>query len=261
MCYYVTIHSNLGKEIRVYDMDDRINNPLVFQKDLVMAFTFPKYPVIARVGDRNVLMEMEWSVNPRYKGKTEKELNFLRQNMANARSEKILDDSRSQWHRLRSHRCLIPVSGTFEHRKVQGFKHKIPYYIWMKDRDVHFIPGLYQPEYNPDNKNEVVGGSFTMITRSANQLMKNIHNDGKNLNRMALYLTPDIEKFWLEDAVTDEDIRAVINFEMPADNMDCHTVFSIAGGKQRPDDKKPWEYYEYEGLPPLGVDQPQTTLF
>lgn len=260
MCYYVTIHSNLGKEIRVYDMDDRIKNPLAFEKDLVMAFRFPKYPIIARVGDKNVLMEMEWSVNPRYKGKTEQELNFLRQNMANARSEKILDDTKSQWHRLRGNKCLIPVSGTFEHRKVKGFKHKIPYYIWMKGRDFQLIPGLYQPDIDKGT-GEIIGGSFTMITRSANDLMKNIHNDGKNLHRMPLFLTPEIEKFWLEDAITDEDIRAVINFEMPVENMDYHTVFSIAGGKQRPDGKKPWEYYEYEGLPPLGIDEPQTSLF
>ncbi|MDR2272532.1 MAG: SOS response-associated peptidase [Sphingobacterium sp.] len=41
-----------------------------------------------------------------------------RRNMINVRSERILEDKKSYWYRLRKQGCLIPVSGTFEHRAI-----------------------------------------------------------------------------------------------------------------------------------------------
>ncbi|WP_411973658.1 hypothetical protein ACLCDV_10835 [Sphingobacterium sp. Lzh-3] len=38
--------------------------------------------------------------------------------MINARSERILEDKKSYWYLLRKQGCLIPVSGTFEHRAI-----------------------------------------------------------------------------------------------------------------------------------------------
>jgi putative SOS response-associated peptidase YedK len=48
--------------------------------------------------------------------------------MANARSEKLLDDKRSVWHRLRKQRCIVFSTGFFEHRDI-GTKKKLPYFI------------------------------------------------------------------------------------------------------------------------------------
>ncbi|MCL4639397.1 MAG: SOS response-associated peptidase, partial [Olivibacter sp.] len=248
MCYYVTIHSNLGKEIRVYDLDERVTNPIALQYEFVTSFTFPNYPVIARIGNQNVLMEMGWSVDPFYE-KDEKKRAIRRRSMANARSERILEDKRSYWYRIRRNRCLIPVSGTFEHREIKGMKRKVPYYIWMKDRDMQFIPGLYQLEERVSPDGEVIQyGSFTMITRAANNVMSGIHNSGDNKHRMPLFLTPEIERFWLEGVENDNDIASVFQFEMPDEEISYHTIYPIVGTKARPDEKHVWEKWDYDDV-------------
>lgn len=61
----------------------------------------------------------------------------MRSQMCNARSEKIVDDRKSYWHRLRKTRCLIPATGIYEHREVKGFKNKIPYHVSLKNRAVN----------------------------------------------------------------------------------------------------------------------------
>jgi len=262
MCYYVTIHSNLGKELRVYDLDERVTNPIALQYEYITSFTFPDVPIIARINDKNVYMNMEWSVNPWFI-KDDKQRAARRRTMANARSERILDDKQSFWYRIRKNRCLIPVSGTFEHREVKGMKRKVPYYISMKDRDIQLIPGLYQLDEKVTADGEVIqSGSFTMITRAANEVMSGIHNSGDNAGRMPLFLTPDLEKFWLEGAVSDDDMRAIFNFEIPNEEIAYHTIYPIVGQKdKRPDGKHAWEKWDYDDIPPLGIDESQTSIF
>ena len=43
----------------------------------------------------------------------------------------------------RNQRCLIPVSGTYEHGKIMGWSKKVPHYIAEKGRDIFYIRGLY----------------------------------------------------------------------------------------------------------------------
>jgi putative SOS response-associated peptidase YedK len=85
---------------------------------------------------------MEWGVIPFY---VKDETAFARQrpSMLNARAERILDDPKSYWYKIRNRRCLIPVTGIYEHRGVVGIKNKIPYFIRLRDQEVFFLPGLY----------------------------------------------------------------------------------------------------------------------
>lgn len=102
-----------------------------------------------------------------------------------------------------------------------------------------------------------------MLTRSANELMANIHNDGEYRHRMPLFLTAELEKFWVSQGLTDDDLQAVFGYMHPSEALDCHPVFSIRGKKPRPDGKPKFESWRYENLPPLGNDQPfqaQTSL-
>jgi putative SOS response-associated peptidase YedK len=84
--------------------------------------------------------------------------------MCNARSEKILNDDRSYWKRIRPQRCLIPVTGILEHREIKGWKNKVPYFIKIKDRPRFCIPRLYN--YAPDLQTGEVRATFTLITSS-----------------------------------------------------------------------------------------------
>lgn len=103
-----------------------------------------------------------------------------------------------------------------------------------------------------------------MLTRTANELMANIHNDGEFRHRMPLFLTPELEEFRLSEQFNDADMQAVFDFMLPSEVLDYRTVYSIRGAKPRPDGKPKFEFWQYENLPPLGNDLPtnqQFTLF
>jgi len=178
----------------------------------------------------------------------------MRKSMVNARSEKILEDKRSFWNRIRKKRCLIPVTGIYEHREIKGWKNKVPYHIQLKGRPMFCIPGLYH--YNTkmpsDPETGEMRGMFTLITRAANPVMRQIHNSGDNAFRMPVFLPKEMEMEWLRPDLTDEEIGRLLAYEMPSDQIVYDAVFSIRGRSPRPDGKPKNAPFEHAHLPPLG---------
>jgi putative SOS response-associated peptidase YedK len=267
MCLDISLHTDIALTREAFpELKDRRNNPSgsAINFESVSAFVFPDFPVITNTEGNLSLLDMQWSVDPTYE-KDEKMRLARRRKMANAQSERIIDDKRSFWHRIRNNRCLIPVNGTFEHRAINGWKKKVPYFVTMTGRDIQYIPGIYQSiKVIGEDGQEQEQGSFAMITRAANTVMKGIHNDGDNKHRMPLFLTPDLEQFWITEHLTDDDMKAVFNFEMPDDQISYIPVYSIRGGAIRPDGKHKYDYWQWENLPPLGNDnsiEPQASLF
>ena len=199
---------------------------------------------------------MEWGCIPFY---IKDEASFLKQRafMLNARSERILEDKNSYWHKIRNRRCLVPIDGFYEHRKVQGFKNKIPYYIALKKQSVCFLPGLYSVVELPDKQTgEIIRRfTFTIITRAANSLMQQIHNDGDNKGRMPLLLPFEMAKKWIEEELTQEEYQKIIAFEMNPNEINYSSVFSIRTNKLRPDGKPKNEPYQWEGLEKFPIIQ------
>ena len=199
---------------------------------------------------------MEWGCIPFY---IKDEGSFLKQRafMLNARSERILEDKNSYWHKIRNRRCLVPIDGFYEHRKVQGFKNKIPYYITVKKQPLFFLPGLYSVVELPDKQTgELLRRfTFTIITRAANSLMQQIHNDGDNKGRMPLLLPFEKAKKWMEEELTPEAYQKIINFEMNQDELNYNTVFSIRTNKLRPDGKRKNEPFQWEGVEKFPLNQ------
>jgi len=199
---------------------------------------------------------MEWGCIPFY---IKDEGSFLKQRafMLNARSERILEDKNSYWHKIRNRRCLVPIDGFYEHRKVQGFKNKIPYYITVKKQPLFFLPGLYSVVELPDKQTgELLRRfTFTIITRAANSLMQQIHNDGDNKGRMPLLLPFEKAKKWMEEELTPEAYQEIINFEMNQDELNYNTVFSIRTNKIRPDGKRKNEPFQWEGVEKFPLNQ------
>jgi putative SOS response-associated peptidase YedK len=206
----------------------------------------------------------EWGIIAEYMDTPEK-IKAMRKSMVNARSEKILTDRRSFWHRIRHTRCLIPVTGIYEHREVKGWKNKIPYHIQLRDRSMFCIPGLYhfnsRIPSNPETGD--MHGMFTLITRQANETMRQIHNSGENAFRMPLFLPRELELKWLDPDLTEQEMENLLAYEMPSDQFVCDPVFSIRGRSPRPDGKPKNEPYDYPNLPGLGQDEGplQKTLF
>lgn len=223
-----------------------------------MALGFNRYPIITWENGHYHRKNFEWGIIAEYMDTPEK-IKAMRKSMVNARSEKILDDKRSFWHRIRKTRCLIPVTGIYEHREIKGWKNKVPYHIQLKDRPMFCIPGLYH--YNTktpsDPETGEVRGMFTLITRAANSVMRQIHNSGDNAFRMPLFLPKAMEMEWLRPDLTDEEIGRLITYEMPSEEIVADPVFSIRGRSPRPDGQPKNAHFDYAGLPTLGKDDGQ----
>ncbi|NJI72718.1 SOS response-associated peptidase [Sphingobacterium kitahiroshimense] len=266
MCWDISLHTDLEIVKKAFPKlrDERKQLDYDYRYfENVQAITFPAYPIIYKdkEGEELGLLEMEWGVLPTYI-KDPKEQEDRRRNMINVRSERILADSKSYWHRLKNQRCLIPVSGTFEHRTVHGWKKKVPYFIGEKGREIFYIPGLYQWHEVVDQEGEIHKiGSFGMLTREANTVMGQIHNDGPNKRRMPLFLTPELEQQWLS-AKDKEALIPIFNYEISDQELDYYPVYTLRGYPNRPDGKHRYEPYQWSDLPPLGQDGPmQQSLF
>jgi putative SOS response-associated peptidase YedK len=261
MCYDISFSTKY--ELITEYIPDLITDPQIqfdyesFQH--VQAQSYQKKPVIYAEGGKYYMKEFEWGVIADYMRSPE-QVKKSRQFMCNAQSEKIFD-KKSYWYRIRKNRCLLPVEGFFEHREVKGIKNKIPYLIKLKNRPVFFLPALYGYAPIPDVETGEVRGTFTVVTRAANSVMKQIHNSGSNPGRMPLMLPEDLQLKWLDESLTDEQLQEILNYEMPAEELEYQPVWSIRTTKERPDGKSKLEPFAWEGLPPLGVDSAEQTLF
>jgi len=267
MCWDISLHTDIELVKKSYPKirDERKKKEYNYDYfENVQAITFPDYPIIMKDkgGEGIALLEMEWGVLPTYI-QDQKLQDDRRRSMVNARSERILDDKKSFWYRLRNQRCLIPVSGTYEHRKISGWKKKVPYYIAEKDRDIFYLPGLYQWHETLDKDGVIEKvGSFGMLTRAANDVMSKIHNDGPNKHRMPLFLPEDLEKLWLSDNLSEDDMHAIFHYEINPNDLIYHPVYTLRGYPNRPDNKHRYDPFKWDGLPPLGKDMPvENTLF
>jgi putative SOS response-associated peptidase YedK len=220
----------------------------------IVGHSFGEHPIIYQNREDQLLHVklMEWGCIPFYI-KDEKAFLKQRSNMLNARSERILSDTSSYWFKIRNRRCLIPVTGIFEHRKIEKWTKKVPYFIHQKKTNLFFLPGLYSVAELPNQETGELEKrwTYTLITRSANDLMKQIHNDGDNKWRMPLFLPNNLAKEWLTSELTTERMQFILNYELPATELECWPVFTIRSSKERPDGKEKIEPFVWENLPAL----------
>lgn len=292
MCYDLSFNTSLQS---IHDIFPGIIQDDQFQihpdkSAHIVAHSFGEHPILMRNREDGLmhLKLMEWGCIPFY---TKDEAAFMKQRimMLNARSERILGDTSSYWFKIRNRRCLIPVTGIFEHRKVNGITKKVPYFIYQKtnnntepsnpnpqnlstpNQQTHstpnsdlssqthpspfFLPGLYSVAELPNLQTGELEKrwTFTLITRAANALMQQIHNDGENKWRMPLFLPDDLRNQWLEPELSTESLQSILNYELPATELDCWPVYTIRSSKPRPDGLSKTEPFVWEGLPALEI--------
>ncbi len=261
MCYDVSFAAGVGT-ITQYFLDLDINQVDFDPSALlhVQAQAYRKYPVVI-TGEQGLQLQLfEWGIIPEYFDTPEK-IKKGRSSMCNARSEKIIDDKRSYWHRIRNKRCLVPVTGIFEHREVKGFKNKIPYFIRLRSREMFCLPALYHYPHKADVETGEVTGTFSVVTRAANELMSKIHNSGDQAFRMPLFLPKELELKWLDNNLPDEEFRSLLEYELPSEELEFHPVFTIRTTKERPDGLTKIDPYKWTNLPELGEENKPLTLF
>ena len=255
MCYDISFTINV-KQLADYFPD------LVFDDQIkidfgnavhILGHAYGLHPIIYKnKEDENLHCKlMEWGCIPFYVQDI-KSFAKQRPTMLNARSERILADNKSYWNKIRNRRCLIPMTGFYEHRKVAGMTKKIPYLISLKEQPMFFLPGLYSVAKVADEHGEQQElWTFTIITRKANKLMAQIHNDGDNTERMPLMLPLELSMQWVTDELTDDAYKAILDFEMPSEELNYHTVYTIRSAKARPDDKAKNALYTWEKVPDI----------
>jgi len=105
----------------------------------------------------------------------------------NARGETV-DTTSMYKSAFKSRRCLIPVTGFYEWKKITE-KTKQPFYIYLKDSPLFSFAGLYEYWKSPDGKEEIT--SCTIVTINANKFMSEIHD------RMPVILDTENYDDWL----------------------------------------------------------------
>ena len=243
MCYDISF-STRYELISKYVPDLVIDPQIGIQFDMTMHLQIREEkdcPVIIMKGGRPYLIPMKWGIN--VGGGI---LSF------NAQSERILGDKKSAWYKRRENRCLVPVSVIFEHREIKGWKKKVPYYIWIKDKNLFLLPGIYDESQN----------AFVIVTRPANEVMAQIHKSGDNPFRMPQFL-PDknLELRWIAKDLSESEMEALLDYEMPSENLGYHTVWTIRTRKERPDYKTKIDPFLWPNMPPLGQDTIELSLF
>lgn len=255
MCYDISFTVNIPQISDYFPeiiFDDQLN--LDFEGTHIMGHAYLHHPIIYRSREDGAIhcRAMEWGCIPYYV-KEEKTFRNQRATMLNARSERILEDTKSYWYKIRNRRCLIPVTGFYEHREIAGWKKKVPYFISIANQPIAFIAGLYSVAELPDTQTGEMlkRWTFTIITRDANEIMARIHNSGDNKGRMPLILTPEMADSFLIDDLPFEQYREILNYSIPAAEMVYHPVFTIRSPKLRPDNQPKHHVWEWENLPPL----------
>jgi hypothetical protein len=107
--------------------------------------------------------------------------------MINARAETVTTAAAFK-KAFEKRRCLLPVDGFFEWKKVG--KEKRPYMIAMADGEAFTLAGLWENWKDPDSGEWV--RTFTIITTDANELVAQLHD------RMPVVIAPEDRERWLK---------------------------------------------------------------
>ncbi len=91
---------------------------------------------------------------------------------------------------------------------------KFPYFIKMRNDDEFFMAAVWQPWFDAETKKTI--DTFTIVTTTANSLMKQIHNSKE---RMPTILPGDLAEAWLYNDLKDQDILDLANYQAASAGM------------------------------------------
>ena len=107
--------------------------------------------------------------------------------MINARAETVATASAFKAAYGKGRRCLVPVDGFYEWRKMGAVKQ--PYAIGMADGEPFTLAGLWENWKDPDSGEWQ--RTFTIVTTEANELVGKVHD------RMPVIIAPEDRDRWL----------------------------------------------------------------
>lgn len=218
------------------------------------ALSNPKCLVVYSRRGQQLMNVFEWGLMGDFM-ETKELASKYRAQMSNARSERVFDKN-SVWYKIKHQRCLIAVDGFYEHREIIGWKNKVPYYIKLKGHDHFFLLGFYNYSPRPDVETGEMKGTFSVLTRTANEDMANIHNHGENKHRMPVLMEPARAIRWIDEDLPDNEMKELLDNIIASELLEYWPVFTLRTNKLRRDKKEKNELYNWPYLPPLGNDRP-----
>jgi putative SOS response-associated peptidase YedK len=136
--------------------------------------------------------------------------------MINARAETVTEKNAFK-HAFRKRRCIIPVDGFYEWKRLPGGKHKQPMYIQRHDGDPMAFAGLWELWRGSDRDAPPVR-SCTILTGTANETIEPIHD------RMPVLLPPSAWSTWLDQGNDDLDALGRLLVPAPASLVTARPV-------------------------------------
>jgi putative SOS response-associated peptidase YedK len=170
----------------------------------------PSQPVLNIIQDANanrVANYMRWGLIPSWAKDA-----AIGYKMINARGETVTEKP-SYRAALRRRRCIIPATGFYEWER-KG-KQKTPYHFYLRSGELMALAGLWETWISPAGE-EVL--SFTIITTSANELLRPIHD------RMPVLLGKEQVEIWLDHSNYDQELLTSLLAPYPAERMAAYQV-------------------------------------
>ena len=216
-------------------------------QELINGFNYGNAPVIRKKNESSYeVVPMHWELIPLGIKTMEQVQQARRQGMPwlNATSEKLLESKMFRDAALKR-RCLVLASHFFEWRsykpEAEKKENKYPYCIELNNKEYFFMAGIWQPF--TDKETGETMDTFAIVTTKANALMEQLHNHKK---RMPVILTEKLAEKWLQNDLTEEQIKEIASFQLPANDM---VAFTIA--KNFKTSLSPLEAFYFEELPEL----------
>lgn len=201
MCGRFTLTKDMKLIVEYYGLDTRFD----YRPRYNIAPAQDILAIVSRRGHKEPVM-LKWGLIPAWAKDSS-----IGHRMINARAETV-DVKPSFARLLRRRRCLIPADGFYEW-KANG--QKVPMRIIKKDNGIFSFAGLWDEWVSPEG--EVIR-SCTIITTTPNELTGQIHN------RMPVILTPEAERLWADDSITDAVLLKSLLVPYPADEMIMYPV-------------------------------------
>ncbi|MGW8184154.1 MAG: SOS response-associated peptidase [Burkholderiales bacterium] len=133
--------------------------------------------------------------------------------MINARAETVSEKPAFR-AAFRRRRCLVPMSGFYEWQRTSG--RKVPHFVRLRDAEIFAAAGLY--EYWPGRDGAAAIESYTILTTSANELMRAVHD------RMPVILHERDYEAWLDPANEKLEALSALLTPFPAERMRAFAV-------------------------------------
>ncbi len=179
-------------------------------------FDFKSSPVITVQRPKEFQM-FKWGLVPWWT-KTAADATQIRMRTLNAISEEMFEKPAFSDSLKEAKRCLIPCTGFFEWRWLNGGKNKYPYFIYTKNEPIFSLAGIWSTWLDKATGEEI--NTYSVLTTRANPLLEKIHNSKK---RMPIILQREFEKDWLNATLAKDDVVALC--EPIDDSLLCaHTV-------------------------------------